>query len=400
VSNPCVVVVGAGAVGLVTALGLARAGIDVTVLEREPEPAAGPRDMIYHWCILPAFAELGVLDKMVEVGLANRGFTVKIPASGELLRIDMSALDGEVQHPFNLHVPQRAMADIITAQLATLPSVQVEWGVEVTDLAQDGGGVTVVAQDADGPRSYRADWVVGADGSRSIVRRQLGLGCAGTTWSQRFVSTDLRFDLGALGHASASYQVEPEFGAIIAKVDRAGLWRYTYAERRVLPEHSIPERLQAILERVLPAGADPLVQDTLPYRVHQRSAERFRVGRMLLVGDAAHLTNPTPAFGMLSGLFDAMSLIEALAAVAMLGADDEILDRYSAVRHRNFWDFTSPRSAEMMAFVFSAADPQRLEERLARYRRMETDRASAREFFLDYCGCQSSSLLDPASSAH
>jgi 2-polyprenyl-6-methoxyphenol hydroxylase-like FAD-dependent oxidoreductase len=86
------------------------------------------------------------------------------------------------------------------------------------------------------------------------------------------------------------------------------------------------------------------------------------------VGDAAHLTSPMRGFGMLSGLFDSISLVEGLSAVALLGARDKVLERYSTMRNRNFWDFTSPRAAEMM-------------------------------YFMQYSDCQSPSLLDPAPSA-
>jgi 3-(3-hydroxy-phenyl)propionate hydroxylase len=214
------------------------------------------------------------------------------------------------------------------------------------------------------------------------------------------VSTDLRFDFGALGHASASALVDPELGAIIAEVDRTGLWRYTCAESRMLPEDTVPDRLRATLERVLPAGANPAPEGTLPYRTHQRSAQRVRVGRMLLAGDAAHLTSPTRGFGMLSGLFDSISLVEGLSAVAMLGAQDEVLERYSTMRRRNFWEFTSPIAAEMMELVFSTGDPRRLNDRLAGYRRMAADRSAAREYFMQCRDCQSPSLLNPTPSAH
>jgi len=390
-SNRKVVVVGAGSVGLVTGLGLAQRGFSVTVLERQPAPTDGLRDMIYHWCVLPLFAGLGMLDGMLQQGIACHECTVVAPSTGEVLHLDLGALADVTEHPFNLNLTLTKMTAEATRLLADLPDSTIEWGVEVSSIEQDPFGVTVKARRTDGTETaYRADWVIGADGSHSVVRRSLGLGFAGTTWPKQLISCDLRLDLASLGHGVESTQIDPVHGALIAKVDRTGLWRYTAAESRTLPPEHVSTRAAEAMTAAL--GVDDLrLQAVVPFRVHQRSAETFRVGRAVLVGDAAHLTNPTRALGMLSGLFDAKLLIDTLASTDTLG--EGALDRYSLERARNFRDITSPRSNTHLEFMFSRGAPAQLDERMARYRKIANSRDETRRFFLEDLDCESASPL-------
>ena len=238
-----VVVVGAGTIGLVTGLGLARQGFDVTIVERETSPGAGPSDMVYRWCVLPFLAELGMLDGMLQRGVVCPEISLVVPATGENLRLDLGTLADVTEHPYNLHVPFASVADVATDLFAGLPNARIVWGVEVTAVQQDASGVTVTGRSREGEaHEYRGGWVVGADGSQSVVRRSLGLSFAGTTWPKHLLSCDLRLDLAALGHAVGSTQFDVAHGALIGQVDPSGLWRYTAAENRTLPVDQATER--------------------------------------------------------------------------------------------------------------------------------------------------------------
>jgi 3-(3-hydroxy-phenyl)propionate hydroxylase/6-hydroxy-3-succinoylpyridine 3-monooxygenase len=394
--DPQVIVVGAGTVGLVTALGLARAGVRVTVLEAASSPATTPRDMVYLWPVLDGLASLGVLADCTDAGMANQRWCFLALQTGERIDFDLSLLAGEAEHPFNLHLPQAGMTRVLTAHLARYPGARIQWGTSVAKVAQDSAGVSVVAAGPDGLQDHRADWIVGADGSRSVVRRQLGLAFAGITWPERFVATDLRFDFGSIGYAAATYQVDEANGAVVSQVDGSGGWRYIHSESRALPEDTIPQRVRSALRAVLPAGADPLIAGSFPYRIHQRSAERFRVGRAILVGDAAHLSNPVNSSGMTSGLFDSYALTEALAAVIHGERDTGILDLYSDVRRRNFWEYASPASSELKEFVFPSDGGSRLAAELQRHREIAADPDRHRDFLRAAAGCATPSLLPAA----
>jgi 3-(3-hydroxy-phenyl)propionate hydroxylase/6-hydroxy-3-succinoylpyridine 3-monooxygenase len=116
--------------------------------------------------------------------------------------------------------------------------------------------------------------------------------------------------------------------------------------------------------------------------MHQRSAERLRVGRVVLAGDAAHATNPTGGLGLTSGMLDTFVLHEALAAVIGGAAPDSVLDRYSEERLRVFRELASPQASEWKRLVFHAHDRERLEQDLGMLRSVAADADARRAGFL------------------
>ncbi|MFI6408150.1 FAD-dependent oxidoreductase [Streptomyces sp. NPDC050548] len=367
-----VVVVGAGPVGVLNALGLARAGVSVTLLEAEPGIVQSPRAVVYHWSVLEGIERLGILDEAVRAGFTKGDYTYLVLATGERINFTMDVLKGHVRHPHNLHLGQHRLAEIALEHLRRLGAT-VRFGTRLTGLAQDDDGVTVTTETPDGPEEFRAGWVIGADGARSAVRGLLGLDFEGTTWPERFVATNIRYDFEAHGYGRSTLQIDARDGAIIAKIDDTGLWRCTYCEPLDLPEDQVLERMPAVFDRILPGTKEYELVQYSPYRMHQRAATRFRAGRVLLAGDAAHATNPAGGLGLTSGLFDTFVLYDALAAVLQGRAGDDVLDRYAHERRRVFLDIASPAARENKRLIYHSADPTRLAQDLDRLRRMAKD---------------------------
>jgi 2-polyprenyl-6-methoxyphenol hydroxylase-like FAD-dependent oxidoreductase len=372
-SDDSVIVAGAGPVGLLTALGLARSGLAVTVLECEPAIVNSPRAIVYHWSVLEGLDRLGILADAKRIGLVKQDYMYRIFRTGETICWTLAPLERYTPYAYNVHLGQNRLAEIALEHLRRLPHTAVEWNTRVTGLAQDSAGVTVRAMTPQGAREFRAGWVVGADGARSAVRQGLGLEFAGTTWPERFVATNVRYDFGQLGLARATLQIDARYGAIIVKIDDSGLWRCTYCEDASLPEQGVLERMPAYFAAVLAPGTTYQLEQYSPYRMHQRAAERFRVGRVVLAGDAAHVTNPTGGLGLTSGMFDCFVLYEALAAVIHGEAGVEVLDRYSDERRRVFWELASPQACENKRLIYHSSDPLRLEQDLKILRRYASD---------------------------
>jgi 3-(3-hydroxy-phenyl)propionate hydroxylase len=388
-----VVIVGAGPVGMICALGLARAGVDVTVLERNAGIVPEPRAMTYHWTVHEGMKRLGLLDDMIQEGFKLHEMCYRIFRTGEVIRLNIGAMEGYTEHPYAVVLGQDQLEHIVLRHLGQYRNVRIVWNTRMVGLEQDADGATVVAETMGAQARYHADWVIGADGGRSLVRKAIGVGFPGMTWPQRFVATNVLYDFEAHGWDACNYLVDPEFGAVIAKVTRSGIWRVTFSESAELPLEGVEDRIKAYYDRVFPGREPYKLLLYSAYNMHQRVAERFRVGRVLLAGDAAHVTNPTNGFGLVSGMLDSQVLSEALAAVVQGRAETSVLDRYAEDRKRVFEETASPSSVETKRLVFHSNDPARLESDLARLRKMAIDPALARAQFMIGHRLQTSQLV-------
>lgn len=396
-----VLIVGAGPVGLLTALGLAQAGLSVTVLEREAGIGDSPRAMTYLWFVLDGLAELGVLTDMEKEGVRSLdGLTLRVPRTGEVVEWGKVSLEEITGRPYNnIHLGQDRLGEIALRRLRDHAGVSVHWNTAVTGLTQDDDGVRVTAEGPDGPAEFTASWVVGTDGASSTVRKALGLGFDGLTWPERFVATNVRYPFDAYGFNDANMVVDPRYGAVVARIDDQGLWRVTYAEDVALPAESVRERVPAFFDAFLPGVKEFELVHHSPYRLHQRAADRFRAGRVLLAGDAAHATNPTGGLGLTCGLLDLFVLHPALAAVVRGQAPADVLDRYADDRRRKFLDIASPMASEFKRLVYHSTDPERLESDLAGPRSIAGDPEKVRSAQLGMAQLRSPQLVPTAATS-
>ncbi|MEX5684737.1 FAD-dependent oxidoreductase [Pseudomonas silesiensis] len=376
------IIVGAGPTGIITALGLARSGIDVTVLERAPGIVDSPRAMVYHWSVLAGLDELGILQDAQKLGFKKQDYCYLVYRTGERIEWNLKDLVAHTPFAYNLHLGQNKLAEVALSHLLQLPNAQVHWNTQVTGLAQDEYGVTVTAEQNGQPRVFTADRVIGSDGARSRVRELLGQPFEGTTWPERFVATNIRYDFEQHGYARSTLMIDSQFGAIIAKIDESGLWRCTYCESSDLPEEQVLERMPAFFKEILPGVTNYELVQYSPYRMHQRAAKQFRVGRVVLAGDAAHATNPTGGLGLTSGLFDAYALYPTLTAVMRGEADDSVLDQWAEERKQTFLQIASPQASENKRLIFHSSDPVRLDQDLQTLRRLSSDKAFRMERLL------------------
>ncbi len=370
-----VIVVGGGPTGCICALGLAQAGVRVTLVESESRIVDSPRAAVYHWPIVEGLEALGIREEVETTGFRRQEYTYLVLKTGERIDFSLQVLAERTPFPYNVHLGQHRLAEIAIRRLVGYSHATVRFNCRLIDLNQDSDGVTLQVLTPECPEEMRARWVIGADGAGSTVREKLALGFDGMTWPERFVATNVFHDFEHYRYARGTFLVDDAHGAVIAKIDKSGLWRCTYMEDAGLPEETFLERLPRVYDVILPGADDYRIERAAPYRMHQRSAPRYRVGRVVLAGDAAHVTNPTGGLGLTSGLFDSFALIPALAAVICEGANPAVLDRYSDVRRETFLNRVSPQAVANKQLIFHAnGGGAQLEAALTALRRLPMDR--------------------------
>lgn len=314
--EPQVIIVGAGPCGCLLALRLIRQGIRVALLEQEEEIQPHFRALGYPGSTHAALQKAGIWEDANEKGFIKRGFSWrKLPQDNGANEKDkfwgdlIATWDAYANSPLKegdigygmLALPQNRFREIILPKVLSSELAKVFLGHTVVDLRQGSRSATVTATDSAGSQiQLTASFVVGADGGKSLVRRQLGVHLNGFTWDQIIVAVDMLIDLPPPKDGPSSmYYVHPVDFAFLSLIEKpretgANLWRCTLA---MTEDESKPDvfdaSLRRKLEKLMP-GTRPLEYQLLrsqPYRIHQRSAETMHDGRCLLVGDAAHLTN-------------------------------------------------------------------------------------------------------------
>src|SRR5687767_9721143 len=186
-----VIVVGAGPVGTVAALACARLGHRVTLLEAQEQVDDSPRASTTQPPTLEILAELGLIDEYLRVGLIARTFQFWDRAKPELIaEFDFERLKGETAYPFVVQTEQHKLANMAIARLRALANAEVRMGCAVSSVTQEADRASVHLDE----ESLSADYVIGADGGRSTVRKALGIEFEGYTWPERFLVITTRFD--------------------------------------------------------------------------------------------------------------------------------------------------------------------------------------------------------------
>ncbi|MCI2415986.1 FAD-dependent monooxygenase [Saccharopolyspora sp. K220] len=363
-----VIVVGAGPVGMTAAASLASAGIPTAVVEATPEPQPDWRASTFHAATMELLEHIDITGRMLAEGLVVPKYQFRDRHDGLIAEFDLGLLADETKFPFRLQLNQQRLVRFLFDRLIADDLVDLRFGSRLVGVENTGGGVEAVIETSTGEQRLRGSYLIGADGAGSTVRKQLDLAFEGVTYSERFLILSTPVDLREQvpGIAEVNYVADPVEWLFILHTPEA--WRLLYpVPAEVSTEQATdPAEMQRHLQN-WSARADgyPIIDHQI-YNVHQRVAESFRSGRVLLVGDAAHVNSPVGGVGLNSGIHDAMDLTRRLVRILADGAaEDAELDAFNRFRRR-------------IALEYVQADTQRNTDRL-RETDPESRRANQRE---------------------
>lgn len=358
-SSAKVVVAGAGPAGLLAALTLARRGISVLVLERGEEVDDSPRAMAFQPCAVAEMIEIGIFDDVKAACIPDATISwwrARTDDSPHRHLATISTTDnvknGSDKPLSGINIGQDVLSRILLKHLGQYSNAKVLWKHAVVGLEDLGGSVTVKyqlnGQGTDGSQhSILAEWLIGADGARSAVRKSLGVEFEGFTWpKEEFVASNVFYPFEMYGFTTRNFIIDGVNWAIVAKIREDGLWRVAFGTTPGTSEEEIRANLQDSYKYIFPGPTTGWKLERLnTYRPHQRCVTSMRVGRVLLAGDAAHLNNPIGGLGLTTGILDAGPLGRALAAI-ISGAPSSLLDTWAQARRETWWNATNKQSIE------------------------------------------------------
>jgi 3-(3-hydroxy-phenyl)propionate hydroxylase len=376
-----VLIAGAGPSGSVGAARLASMGIDVMICEAEDACAHDLRASTIHSVTLEMLDEIDAAEPLIDLGLKSPVYQWRDRRTNEYLEFDLSEIADHTKFPFRLQCEQHFMSKLLTERLPTLKNADVRFGTKLIRAEQDAEGVTATLLKDGVETQVRAKFLIGADGSHSVVRKQIGVEFSGFTYDEKFLSLSTVYPIEDVltDIAWVNYISDPEEWLVL-KVP--ALWRILVPADVNDSDELLKSDARAaeVFNRIVP-GVDVETAHRTIYRVHQRVAETFVKDRILLIGDAAHLNNPLGGFGMNSGIHDAWNLADKLWKILRKDGGRDLLGLFDRQRRQATHDFIQAQTIANKAFM-EQGQGEMHESRLARMRAMAADPVARREYLL------------------
>ncbi|HEB3530120.1 TPA: FAD-dependent monooxygenase [Burkholderia cenocepacia] len=324
-----VAIVGAGPIGLTTALGLAYYGIPCVIYEDDATLSSDTKAGTILSRTLEIFRRYGVADEVLSQAL-------RVDEIGEIDRrtqkstfpVLLGALSEETRYPFVINLPQQDLEPILGEALARSGLIQLKMNHKLVSFEQESDGVRLGIQSPDGMIESKAAFLLACDGGRSTVREQLGIVVEGMSLPVKYALVDLVVDLdleNPRDYPYLAYFADPEEWMILVRHPHCWRFLYPLAEGAEEPtEEELRDKSLSFIGQV----SNVKVINRVTYRVHHRVATTWRRDRVFLMGDAAHLITPMWALGLNTGALDASNLPWRLAWYLRGWASENILDGY------------------------------------------------------------------------
>lgn len=323
-----ILIVGAGPVGLTTALACKFYGLPFMLFEEDGSFSAAAKAGTILTRTLEAFRRFGVADEVLAKALrVDEIGDIERATNRSRLPVRTGLLWDETLYPFVINLPQHHLEPILGD---ALPDGTTNLDHKLIAFEQGDGEVSATFETPDGIRTVQGSYLLACDGGRSTIRSNLGIQVEGESFDVRYMLVDIKVDLDVRDQRDFPYLAyfsDPDEWMILVRQPHC--WRFIFPLPPGAPE-ATPDELRAKAQHFIGEVSTLEVLNTVIYRIHHRIASEWRVGRVFLMGDAAHLLTPMWALGLNSGILDVMNLTWRLAWVARGWASDDLLDGYAA----------------------------------------------------------------------
>ena len=384
-----VVVVGAGPVGLCLALALAQSEIPVTVVETMSDdnfldqvPRAGSN----HPSTLEFFDKIGLYERMLPRGIVAPRFQYWDRQDGSVIaEFDHAHLKNDTKFPFVLQCERIKIVEEALDMAKRHPLISVRMATTFTGFRQSEDDVQIHVTNSDGEaETISGSYLASAEGARSVARKDMNVEFEGFTYPERTLNIEVAYDFTKHGFTERNYISDPvEYSNLFHWRGPPDRWRVHFPTDPNEDEEELTrsDALQARLKNFLPIEGDYEICGWNLYAVHQRVAKTFRVGRVILLGDAAHVNSPIGGMGLNSGVHDAFNLADKLVRILHGAAHDSELDRYDRQRRQIAVKHTQAQTMRNKRLL-EERDPAIRKRNHEELRRTADDPALARKFLL------------------
>jgi 2-polyprenyl-6-methoxyphenol hydroxylase-like FAD-dependent oxidoreductase len=323
-----VLIIGAGPTGLSLSIALHQRGVAHVLIDRLEQGQNTSRAGVIHAHTLESMRSLGVTERLTGLELKLDTFTIR-DRNHALLKLGFEGLPSA--YPYLLMLPQNVTEAVLAERIAELGG-SIRRGVSAESIEQLAAGARVTVRQNGEQRVISAKWVVGGDGMHSLVRRAAGVEFAGASYEESFVLADVHLDRAPAAD-EVSLFFSPDGLLVVAPLPN-GSFRVV-ATLEGAPELPAAADIQALLDSRGPTARRCRVLDVTwssRFRLHHRLATSYRSGRLLLMGDAAHVHSPAGGQGMNTGIVDAIVLGQLLADVTSGLREEAAIELYQALR--------------------------------------------------------------------
>lgn len=384
-----VIIIGAGPVGLVLSLALAKADIRSVVIEQlkddnflEQVPRAGTN----HASTLELYDSIGLYERLEPRGIIAPKFHYWDRRGWKrIAEFDHGVLKNDTRFPYALQCERIKIVEEGLKLAREKSNIEVRLGTEFVGFEHRSDSVTAVIVNEGGEReTLTGSYIVSAEGARSIVRKDLDIEFEGFTETERTLNIEVSYAFRDHGFAERNYISDPvEWSNLFHWNGPPDRWRVHFPTQPHETEEAIlaEANLHRLLKNFIDFKGPYVIRGCNLYTVHQRVARKFRMGRCLLVGDSAHINSPIGAMGLNSGVHDAFNLATKLSQIINERADEALLDRYERQRRHIALAHTQADTIQNKRRL-AEQDPKVRQASQDQLRRTSEDPVAARKFLL------------------